>query len=240
MNIGIAFKIFLYIRSRLAAADAKLIGKTEVTDSVNNAEIDSLRVRPLFWGNLFKRNSQDLRCRPPVDILFVAKRPDKTFISWHMRQYTEFHLRIIGRNKAVISRPRDEKRTNLPPFCCTDRNILQIGIRAGQTSCGGNCLIKWCMNPSRFRADKQRQCLKVCGNQFWNRSVFQNIFHKGITFRQHFQHICRCGITVLCLLAGRHAHLFEQNNTKLLRWVHIKFFSRCLVNQRQQFPFPYL
>ena len=48
MNIGIAFKIFLYIRSRLAAADAKLIGKTEVTDSVNNAEIDSLRVRPLF------------------------------------------------------------------------------------------------------------------------------------------------------------------------------------------------
>ena len=85
------------------------------------------------------------------------------------------------------------------------------------------------MNPP-VRSDIIRQSVRVSGFQLRQLAILQNILNDGILRRQLLQHIRRCGVSCLGLLASRKLHFFKENHAQLFRRINIKRLSCLLID----------
>jgi len=90
-----------------------------------------------------------------------------------MRQHPQFDLRIIGGDQNAIGRS-DKSLTDSFAFERPNRNILQIGIATGESSCSRHCLVIGGMNSAGLRINQSGQRVNISGFEFGKAAISQN------------------------------------------------------------------
>ena len=130
-DAGKPFKIFLDIGCGLLAFDAELIGETERGDAVDDAEVDRFRAPPHFRWHALDRHAEHLRGGHGMNILAGAEGPLQRRDVGDLRQQPEFDLRIVGGHE-FASLGGDEGAADFAALLGADRDVLQVGVVAGQ------------------------------------------------------------------------------------------------------------
>ncbi len=78
-----------------------------------------------------------------------------------VRQQAQFDLRVIG-SQQHVARFRDESGTDAASEFGADRNILQIGVRGGQTACCGSGLAERCVQAAGCWIDQRGERVNIC------------------------------------------------------------------------------
>ena len=146
-----------------------------------------------------------------------AKRLDHRLLARHMRNETEFDLRIVGRDQ-LLAFGGDEGRPDLPPLGGPDRDVLDVGVGRGQPSGRRTNHREGCVHAPGFGKDAFHQRVGI--GRFQLRQL-PPVEHLGGDFdafgRERLENVGRGRIGAsLGLLAAFQPHLLEQDLAKLL------------------------
>ena len=148
-----------------------------------------------------------------MNILSLLICLDQGLIPGHMCQNTKLNLGIvcIKKNAAIF---RYKNFTDQSPKFHTYRDILKIRLCTADPAGCSNGLVKGRMDPA-ILIDHTGKTICICGLQFCQLPVFQDIFNNGLLFCQLLQHICSCGITGFGLLSAFDPHFLEKDHSQL-------------------------
>ena len=171
LDARIALEIRRDIIRRRFFGNTELARKAEIADAVDDAEIHRFGVRALLRRDVFGRDAQDFRRRPPMNVLAPPKRFLHRVIARHVRHHAQLHLRIIRREETVVAVPRHEERTNFPALFRPDRDVLQIRRRAREPPRRRRRLVETRVNAPRFRPYQLRKCLEIRRDELRERAI---------------------------------------------------------------------
>ncbi len=222
LDPGKALEIAIDVGRCGAALDAQALGEAESAHAVDQAEIDRLGITPLLGGDRLRRHRKNLAGGGAMNIHALFERTQQAGILADVRHDAQLDLRIIGTDDAVPGR-RDEGLANAAPFDGTDRDVLQIGVVAGQPSGHRNRLGIGRVDPAGCRVHHQRQFIGVSALQLGQRTVLEQPGRQRIVGGQFGQHLLvgrrRAGGGFL--LHGQ-AELLEQHIADLLGRAHVE------------------
>ena len=135
-----------------------------------------------------------------MDVLRIPVGLDQPFISGKMCQHTKLDLGIV-RVHEDTARLRHKNFPDQPAKFHPNRNILKVRLGTADPACGCDRLIEGAVD-SAVRSDKTCQTIRISGFKLCQCPVFQDGSHDRMLRSQLFQHICRCGIAGLRLLAA--------------------------------------
>ena len=98
------------------------------------------------------------------------------FIARHGCHHAQFDLRIVGREEN-LSLIRDDSLADFLSVLTVDRDILEVRIRAGEASRGGDTLIEGRMYVTRIRIDESWQRIYVSANEFLQTAMGKYLLH---------------------------------------------------------------
>ena len=156
----IARKITVHILLRRRALDTQLSGQPERRHAVDQAKVDDLGIAALFVIHRIELGAKNLRCRRTVNIFTRRKGFQQAGVARDMRHDPEFDLRIVSRHD-MAARRRDKRLADAPPLGVTYRNVLQVGIVAGQPAGDRHRLRVVGMHASGVRIDHARQLVGI-------------------------------------------------------------------------------
>jgi len=102
---------------------------------------------------------------------------------------------------------------------------LQIGVRAGEPSCGCYSLIVRGVNPTCFRIDKCGKRVHISRFEFSQTPVGQNFRGQLMTFGKLGQDINIGREPILCFLAFAEVELFKKNCLQLFGGIDVECLS---------------
>ena len=185
----IAFKVAVNIACCLLAADIQLLSQAKIADTVNNAEVNSLRTAAHLGRYFFKRHTENLGSGARMDILTMTEGLQKQLILRNAGQNTQLNLRIITAHQQIIACSRNKDAANLSAFLRACRNVLQVRISAGQTACYRYSLLEVRMNASRFGINQRLQSFQIGGLQLRQLAMLQNGSNQRMLALQCFQYL---------------------------------------------------
>ena len=147
VNTAEGGKIVVDILLRLLARNADVFCKRKCSDSVNNAEIDSLCTRTEFLCNHINRQAENLWCGCRVNINAAVESVYHIFIIWQIGKHTKFDLAVIGINKRFTVACNKEF-AQFPAERRSYRDILQIRLERADSAGARFNLIKRGVNPA--------------------------------------------------------------------------------------------
>ena len=230
----IAFKVAVNIACCLLAADIQLLGQAKIADTVNNTEVNSLRTAAHLGRYFFKRHTENLGSCAGMDILTMTEGLQKQLILRNASQNTQLNLRIIAAHQQIIACSRNKNTANLSALLRACRNVLQVGVRAGQTACYRYSLLEVRMNASRFGINQRLQSFQIGGLQLRQLAMLQNGSNQRMLALQCFQYLGIGRIACFRLFDYRQLQAFKQNHAQLLGRFQVKLFARLLLCQSLQ------
>jgi len=191
--------------------DVQFLGQAEGAHPVKDAEVDHLGLPAHLGVDHGGKDAEDVRSRPAVDVLAGTEGLDQGAVAGEVGQHPQFDLRVVRRDDAPARR-RDEGLPDALPFQGADRDVLQVGVAAGQPPGGRHRLVVGCVHPSRLAADQEGQRVDVGGLEFGHAAIGQDFGRQFVLFGQPGKDIDVGRVSVLRLSALRKPHLLEQND----------------------------
>ena len=174
------------------AGAIELLGKTESGDAIYDAEIGGLGLATLVFGNLVEGYAEDLCSGCGVDVLSVAESRKKVLVLAEMRHEPEFYLAVVG-GKEETTLVRNDRFADETSALGTNRQVLQVRVRRGETACGCDGLVVRSMYFS-VRGNIARERRDVRCDQFAQGSIFEDQTDNRVLLLNGEQHFLRCGI----------------------------------------------
>ena len=139
-----------------------------------------------------------------------------------MRHDAQLDLRIVGRDQDR-TRGRNEGFADAPALKATHRDVLQIGVGAGEPSGDRHRLVITGVHATGARIHHARQFVGVGGFEFGQAAVFEQHFRQRIIEREFLQHIfIGRGRTAGGFFLHRKTELIKQNILDLLRRIEVE------------------
>src|ERR1700734_283043 len=147
-----------------------------------------------------------------------------------MRHQPQLNLRVIRRHQ-YISRSRNECRANLPADRSSDRNVLQVGIRTGETAgCSPN-LIEGGVHAT-LRVGELWERVEIGRLELRELAVFEDESWHGMLLGEFFENVLCSGDNLALAVFHRlgKEHLVEQNIAKLFGRVDVETMTGVSVD----------
>ena len=189
LDIRIRREVALDVLLRLTPADAEAFTETEGRDTVDDTEVDRLRVPTKLRRHLLERYMEDLRGRHGMNIARILIRCDQLRITRERCKDTELDLRIVGVDEDAAWL-RHENGAEASTKLRTHRDVLQVRIRRRDTARRRHHLIKLPMDAA-IRLNKVQKPLRIGRVQLRKRTVVQDIRHDLVVLGELLKHIRR-------------------------------------------------
>ena len=201
-------------------ADADILSQGKLGDPVDDAEIDGLGAAPHLGRHFLKGYAKDLRGRHPVDVLPGVEGGLHGRVAGHVGQNAQLDLAVI----CVHEDPAGLRDEHLPDLRTQVRpygNILEIGLRGGQTArCGDGVLEGGAHAP--VGADDLKQTLGVGGLELGEGPVFENSTDDRVFVAELFQYLRVGGPAGFGFLPGGQSQPLKKHLAQLLGGVEIE------------------
>ena len=127
--------------ARLRPRDAELLGERERPLAVNGREVDRLRLLAHGRRDVVRRDPEDAGRRLPVDVPLRPEGFHERIVPREMRHHAEFDLGVV-RPREQVAGSGDEPLPDLAPQRPPDRDVLQVGVRGGESAGRGDGLVE--------------------------------------------------------------------------------------------------
>ena len=170
-----------------------------------------------------------------MDVLVLPERLDQTLVTGYMRENPQLNLRVVGRNQRSSRMRRPKPASDVAAHRGTNRNVLQIRVRAGKPAGSRNRLVERSMDLPRLGVNQPRKGFHVGREEFLQLPVLQHPVDDGLSF--HF--LQRGGVrrvTRFCPGNPFHADFFVKlelvvnHLSQLPRRADVERFTRKLVD----------
>ncbi len=169
-----------------------------------------------------------------MNVQSVCERTQQRLIATQMGHDAQLDLRVIGAGDDMAG--RSHKRLAHPASLSGfDRNVLQVGIVAGQAPRHRYGLRVMGVHPSRSGQGQLGQLVGVGALELAERAVLQQFRRQRIVFGKFLQHLL-VGATRAAwgFLDHRHAQLVKKDFAQLLGTAEVKGLARNLIGLRLQ------
>ena len=146
-----------------------------------------------------------------------------------MGQHNQLDLGVVGGDKKM-TRLGVEGAADAAAVLVPDGDILQIGIAAGYTPCGGTGLHKGGMNASGIRVDQLGQGIHIGGFELGQGPMDQDLLGNGIFLGQLCEHRGIRGVAALGLLDGGELPVGEEHLLELFGGVDVELLAAEIVD----------
>ena len=146
--------------------------------------------------------------RDAVDVFVFFVCFDQAGVAGHVGQDAELDLGVVRVGKG-ISVTGNECFADLPAEFRFHRDILQVGIRGADASCGGNGLVERRVDPLVV-SHKSHKALRIGGAELGEAAVLKDIIDDRVFGRQCFQDACGCGVAGFGLFAAGGVPSFQR------------------------------
>ena len=160
-----------------------------------------------------------------MDVRLFKKRLPHRRVSGKMGKESQLDLGIVRVNQHVVLVFRDKILPQFSAHLHPDRDILQIRIVRGQSSCRGSGLIQFRVDPV-VRVRQSRERFSVGPAQLGNLAVRKNVGHDLMIRKEPFQCLRVGGISGFRLASCRERQFLKQHFPQLLRRIDIEFVTR--------------
>ena len=129
-HAGVALEVAADVVAGFLARDVQVAREAEVADAVDDAEVDGLRMAAQLRRDFLQGDAEDLGGRARVDVLAALERIDEVLVARHVREQAQLDLRVVGRQKVVVSLARLKQRADHAPFLRAHGDVLEVRVRA--------------------------------------------------------------------------------------------------------------
>src|SRR6185369_5025503 len=136
-------------------------------NAVDDAKIQTLGKVALFFRHLLRRDAEHLRRRHLVQISARSECVNESFVAGKLSEDPQLDLRIISNYQAARCRMAHEATSILDRV----RHLLNVWIRAGESSRRRADLPKVRMQPARLWIDELDHVLTIAGQGLLHRAV---------------------------------------------------------------------
>ena len=183
-----------------ASAASETLGKAEGADAVDNAEIGGFCATALVGCHILDGFVVYLGRGCCMDIVSLEKGFHQVVVLGQMCHDAQFDLAVVGAEEE-FSCIWDECLAYLLSQCIAHGDVLQVGIAAGETACGGDCLIERGVYVSGFGVDQLGECVYICSQQFLKTAEFQYLAYNRVLASERFKDfLVGCVLSCLGLL----------------------------------------
>ena len=225
LHPGEAVKVLLDVIGGHLAVQAELLREAEGAHPVDESEIDHLGHAALFRGHPLERHAENFRRGRAVDVLAAGERPEKRLVLRKMRHDAQLDLGIVGVDDHRAG-PSAEGGADPTAFGRAGGNVLEIGLRARQSSRHRGCLSEGRVHAAVRRIDHAGKLLEVRAPKLGEPTMLEHDACNGIVERKLAEHLLvRGGSPRSGLLAHGNAHVGEKHLGELLRTGEIEFSS---------------
>ena len=124
-----------------------------------------------------------------MDIIPLVEGLDQHLFTREVGEDAQLDLGIVGADQLPAFLGQ-EGLADAPTELGADRNVLEVGVAAGEPASGRDGLVEVRMHPAGFRLDQKRQGFDVGAAQFAEGAVLQQQWHYGMVGFQFFEHRC--------------------------------------------------
>ena len=158
-----------------------------------------------------------------VDVVAALKRRDQRLVARQVGQHPQFDLRVVGRDQHVAGFG-DEGAADLAAEVGADRDVLQIGVAARQSSGGGDRLVEGRVHAAGLRVHQLRQRVDVGALQLLQAAPVEDESRQVVCGRQFLEHLHgrRDRARLAGALQRRQFQLLEQDLAELLGRVDVE------------------
>ena len=170
-------KIGLDIVLGSLAGNSQIIGQSEVGNSINYSEVDSLGITAVIRCHILCLfNTKDPHGCSRVNVFSMLKGSNQMLVLRNVSQHPQLNLGIIRTEKHAVCPLRHKSLANKAPLLQTNRDILQVRVNRGQAARLGQILniASVDLAVSHYRL---LQSDDISGLKLADLTVFQNLRH---------------------------------------------------------------
>ena len=227
-HAGEAVEVILNILLRLVNAHADVLRERKRGDTVDDAEVDRLRVRAHLLRHRLRRHAEHLRGGDGVDILAAQKRLPHRLVARDVGEQPQLDLAVVRVHEHIAALGHEH-----PPQLAAERrarrDILQIRLGGAEPPRGGHGHLE-ARAHAPVRPDDLQQSVAISRFQLGVLTVLQHVGDNGVLPAQLFKHIRVRRPAGLRLFAVRQAETVEKHLAELLGGVDVEAPVGLLVN----------
>ena len=115
-----------------------------------------------------------------MNILIGGEGRQQGFIPGKMRQQSQFNLRIVGAEDAIVLIRRYKRRADPAAQFGSNRDILQVRPAGAESPCRSYGLIEGSMHASGSRINQRAELIYIRGSQFIQHTVLKHQLDHGV------------------------------------------------------------
>ena len=144
----------------LFARDVEPVGEAEAGEAVDDAEVDHLRLRALADVDVVAGDVEDLGRGRRVDVVAGAEDLFQHLLVGDVGEHPQLDLAVVGGEQlgALLG---DEAGPHRAADLGADRDVLQVGVGAGEAAGGGRRLVEGGVDAAGLGVDQVRQRVEV-------------------------------------------------------------------------------
>ena len=167
--------------------DAQRLRQAIAAHAVDEPEVDDLGVAALLAADQLRRQAEHFRCRGAVHVHPLGKGLEEGLVATEVGHDAQLDLRIVGTGNHV---PWwcDEGLAHTPPLGRADRDVLQVGVVAGQAPRHRHRLRIVRVHAAGAGVGHAGQLVGVGALELGERAVFEDLGRQRVVLGQLFQH----------------------------------------------------
>ena len=151
-------EVLLHQPGGLTGADPQLLGEPERRQSVGEAVVHRLDLGALLGAHVVGVDTEDPCRGDRVEVLPGAERLDEQGVLGQVRHDPHLDLAVVGGHQRLVALADDEPLADPTSGLGADRDVLEVGIGAGEATGRGDDLVVRRVDPA-VRRDGLEQAL---------------------------------------------------------------------------------